>query len=517
MRSKLGWLVTTGFSLLVAGAGPGSCGGLVTGRCSDVSLPSVEPGAVISFNQHLCTLANRTAWNGGDDSQLTFGAGKPTWFSASFKACPSSQPCSKMLVFEVDATAPVGVTAIFSYSYLDPVDLPGGDSGKITITTVANGSEGVPLSINSASEPLGDPHGSIIVASAKESGERALPWSTSVDPNSPSVRIKANPDPGWAFSKWTGDCVGSLQEQVLVVSEPTACTVTFVREVGVPITVTFDASRGFVNAYDGTLQRAVTSAEPLYIQSDSATLAAFPRDGYAVDEWSQDCEPDLDDASKATIVPMPGENRVCSVLFAEAHTLTVKLDGPIALRRAVSIRGRQADCGSDSCIFDLPAGDYTLGATLQAGDNSTVQVEWSGEDCNPTFDASTVVTVSGDATCTATFSEPGPCVGTTPVAPTLNVFQQQGPRRVPIIPVDGIYPVLGCQGCEVTIQAFMAGGQAPFTYVWSDANGPMAGEETSTCTWQPPLFTTSATFSVEVTDNCGATTGATAELAVSSL
>ena len=199
--------------------------------------------------------------------------------------------------------------------------------------------------------------------------------SVTIDPEQTSyaygdvVTLTATADPGWTFSAWSGDATGTDAE----------ITVTITADTGVTATFTQDEYTLAVNTVgSGNVTR--DPDQTTYHYNDVVTLTATPALGWSFDVWSGDA--DCEDG----VVTITGDT-TCTATFARnEYTLTVDTVGSGSVTK-----------DPDQATYHY--GDVvTLTATPALGWSFDV---WSGDaDC-----ADGVVTITGNTTCTATFTQ----------------------------------------------------------------------------------------------------------------
>lgn len=505
MKSEVRWLVTTSISLLAMGASGFKCD-QVEVQCRDIAL-SVVPGDTASLDVLPCLYDNRTGWDPKADELARFAfVGIPDWLSYSFEAC-ELQPadCRPGLVFKASDDAPItspsNGPATFSYTYTDPIKLPFGAGATITVAVRPSDSHQLTIESEGVGKVL-------VVRNGVPLDPVTPPWSAPIESDHPGVQVTAQEID--RFLRWEGDCQSLNKTTTVIVDQDRTCKVVFEKrdvEHRDPVdTYIYVHGAGVVYANG----EEVTS-NPVKLDTVTARLVTMPAEGNVVARWSGACQADDEDISIATMSVSDGA--VCEVYFEPAYTLTVYREGPTDLRRTITMPGRIGICvEGGSCTFTVPAGECAVAApAVGRVDAATAQVEWSGA-CAPAIGPSTTVNVAGDTACTATFTVPDPCVGTSPVDPTVSVTQMGLGPNIQIAPDEfGVYSIAACIGCSAVIQTSVPGPRVATSYEWfiADTNELIGGEVTNILRWETPVVGGSAAYRVDIHDSCNDVSSAT--------
>ena len=178
------------------------------------------------------------------------------------------------------------------------------------------------------------------------------------------VTVTANPNSGYRFDRWSGDCTGSGTCSVTM-SEARSVTAHFVRTW--TLTATADPSGGGTVTGGGT-----------YDDGTDVTVTATPNAGYRFVRWAGDCT----------------GTGTCSVAMTATRSVTAHFVARYTLTTSVSPSG--GGTVSAGGVHD-DGTDVTVTATPTAGYRF---VRWAG-DCTGT--GTCTVTMSADRTVTAVF------------------------------------------------------------------------------------------------------------------
>jgi uncharacterized repeat protein (TIGR02543 family) len=189
------------------------------------------------------------------------------------------------------------------------------------------------------------------------------------------VQLTANPNPGWAFSQWSGDLSGTTNPTIITMTGNKTVTATFTQCI-YSLSVSIDPVVG------GSVD---VIPDPPYYYGDVVTLSAMASLGYSFDSWSCDAS-----GSSITItVTMDANKSVVAHFTQNVYTLTTTVDPSTG--------------GSVSAV---PSGPYHYGdiVTLTGTANPGYSFNyWSGDASGSS--SVTMVMIDGDKTVTAHFTQ----------------------------------------------------------------------------------------------------------------
>lgn len=199
------------------------------------------------------------------------------------------------------------------------------------------------------------------------------------------VTLTAVPDPGSAFTGWSGDCTGAADCEISMTADRDV-TATFVPLRSLAVTV---VGSGAVTSSPPGIDCPADCSED-YPDGEGVDLTATPSPGFELASWSGDCS-----GAGACQVTMT-QNRAVTATFQPVvvpRTLTVTVTGP----GSVSSTPPGISCPGD-CSEDYQEGEVVSLAAAPGPDAHLVS--WSG-DCTGT--GACEVTMSIDRTVAADF------------------------------------------------------------------------------------------------------------------
>jgi len=124
------------------------------------------------------------------------------------------------------------------------------------------------------------------------------------------VQLRATPALGWVFDHWSGDLIGSMSQNSIIMDSDKSVTAVFVRDE-------YDYSLAMVVEGGGT-----TSPVPGYSRYDGGTvvpISATPSPGWVFDHWSGDLSGD----TNPTSIIMDSDKTVTAVFLVAPVTFTL--------------------------------------------------------------------------------------------------------------------------------------------------------------------------------------------------
>ena len=192
------------------------------------------------------------------------------------------------------------------------------------------------------------------------------------------VTLDADPDAGWTFSGWSGDCSGTGGCSVTM-NAKRSVTATFVRTAPTE----HDLSIDIIGTGTVTGNGISCSSDCIETVEAGSTvdLTASAPDGWTFTGWSGDCN-----GSDGCNLTMNGDRRVTAT-FEETVTTPPPPDPTLSIRvegsGSGSVSGYGSSCTSECDVTYQEPTDETLTATADEGSTFT---GWSGEceDTSPT-------------------------------------------------------------------------------------------------------------------------------------
>ncbi|GEM_PF-5319173 len=128
------------------------------------------------------------------------------------------------------------------------------------------------------------------------------------------VTLMAQPDSGFSFGGWSGDCTGNATAFALVIgSVDHNCTAEFVATSAQQQLVIAKEGQGTVNSADGLIQCGTTCTGN-YASAAMVTLNAIPDSGFRFTGWSGNCQ--IGNNSSATVTLLMGDaDKTCTAHF----------------------------------------------------------------------------------------------------------------------------------------------------------------------------------------------------------
>jgi len=198
------------------------------------------------------------------------------------------------------------------------------------------------------------------------------------------VTLTATPDAGWNFAGWSGDLTGTTNPASVTMTGNKTVTATFTED-DYTLTVNVVGS--------GSVDQS--PAAPYHL-NDVVTLTAVPDAGWSFAGWSGD----LSGTTNPTSVTMDSHKSVTATFTQDEYTLTVNVIG-------------------SGSVDQSPAAPYHLNDVVMMTampDTDWSFAGWSGDLSGSTNPAS--ITITGDRTVTATFTEDDQTPPTDPVIST---------------------------------------------------------------------------------------------------
>jgi hypothetical protein len=247
------------------------------------------------------------------------------------------------------------------------------------------------------------------------------------------VTLTATPNPGFAFTGWSGGGCSGTGTCVLILGSSKAVTATFVPTHVLTVSVA-GAGSGGVKSDSGGIDCPGVQCTAAFNQGTTVTLTATAANGSVFTGWSgAGC------SGTSTCVVTMSADRAVTATFVPTHVLTVSL----ASAGAGSVAASGINCPG-VCSDAYPQGTVvSLSATPSSG---SVFAGWSGA-CSGT--GACVVTMNSDQGVTATFA-PAPAVTPPAVGPA-----SAGSTGVP--PLGSVAPSSPCtlavKGSKVRLPA----------------------------------------------------------------
>jgi uncharacterized repeat protein (TIGR02543 family) len=131
------------------------------------------------------------------------------------------------------------------------------------------------------------------------------------------VALTATPDPGWAFSGWTGDLVSTNNPENITMNGNRTVTATFVPQYNLTV------------GDDGHGSVTLNPAGGIYAQGTTVTLTPFPNSGYMFSSWAGTNAGDIVNTAGVYTIAMNG-NKSVTATFTEYVPSPLSLDGAVS-------------------------------------------------------------------------------------------------------------------------------------------------------------------------------------------
>ena len=222
-----------------------------------------------------------------------------------------------------------------------------------------------------------------------------------------AVTLTQQPDPGYSFAGWGGDCAGAGTSATASVpmNANKSCSAAFKKDTPSTYTLTVSATSGG-KVTDATSAIACTSAESSgcsaeYASGVAVTLTATADAGYLFSTWSGNCS----GTSPAYTVTMSA-NQSCRATFSanapSAYTLTVSITGNGSVSDQSAGKLSCASTGSASCSASYsPGATVTLAATAASGYAFS---GWGGACAGAQTGSTASVAMNAAQNCSASFA-----------------------------------------------------------------------------------------------------------------
>ncbi|MDY6987571.1 MAG: hypothetical protein SWQ30_05880, partial [Thermodesulfobacteriota bacterium] len=192
------------------------------------------------------------------------------------------------------------------------------------------------------------------------------------------VDISADADPGWEFVNWTGD-----------VADPNAESTTVTLDGDKTVTANFTQLYTLTMAVNGSGTTTPVIGDHTYPAGTEVDISAIESvAGWDFVNWTGDV---ADPNAESTTVTVDGDKTVTANFTNSSYTLTMAVSGNGETDPAVGEHTYTA-----GTVVDISA--------TALGDSHFVS--WTGDVAEPNF-VTTTVTVDGDKTVTARFSQKG--------------------------------------------------------------------------------------------------------------
>lgn len=211
------------------------------------------------------------------------------------------------------------------------------------------------------------------------------------------VSFTATPNPGFQFTGWGNDCVGSGPSTFYVMTgnrNPAQCDAIFAPvTTQVPLTVNVSGSGRVTSSPAGISQCGAPSGEDCtqsYPSGQMVTLTASPGNLQSTFAgWSGSCS---------------GTTTTTTVAMNQAATCTASFTGMVTVNFVVMGSG-QVTNSSPPLSCTSTGGTCMLQEALGSADtvNASVNATWSGSCATPTAQNSRTIDFTRDGTCTVTF------------------------------------------------------------------------------------------------------------------
>ena len=188
-----------------------------------------------------------------------------------------------------------------------------------------------------------------------------------------TVFVTATADPGWSFSAWSGDLIGSENPDTLIVSGNASITGTFTQDLYTIITNTVGS---------GTV--GLNPSQPTYVFGDTVFVTATAGPGWSFSAWSGDL---IGSENPDTLI-VSGNASITGTFTQDLYTITTNTVGS----GTVGLNPAQPTYVFGDTVFVTATADpgWSFGA-------------WSG-DLIGSENPDTLI-VSGNASITATFTQ----------------------------------------------------------------------------------------------------------------
>lgn len=191
-----------------------------------------------------------------------------------------------------------------------------------------------------------------------------------------TVALTAQPDAGWQFTSWSGDCTGTTAATTVMLDANRLCTATF-SLLGTPTLTVSVIGSGTVASTPAGIACAPDCTEN-YPLNTVVALTATPAAGFNFSTWSGDCS-----GSATTITVTLSANRGCTATFTAPPPppagAALRLSANNGSSYAVSVGGVPYTWGSDGTgALGNGGADTNLNIAAAMGTLSNVRTIESG-------------------------------------------------------------------------------------------------------------------------------------------
>jgi uncharacterized repeat protein (TIGR02543 family) len=342
----------------------------------DVDNASTAARSVFLVNADSDTAVDsyRTLESGGNKKMTIWGFGRNRTNNTTYL----NQTPKRFYIGLMDTTAYAAGSNVINSAFKD-LSVTVGAAQRQNATYDAGASSSFTLTIvsNAAVTATFAPEGSQLALTVNVVGNGTVSKSPNQALYAPGQQVTLTPlpEPGWAFSGWSGNLSGSANPATITMDSDKTVTATFVQ---VQYTV-------FTNVTgNGSITKSPNKT--LYNFGEDVTLTATPAAGFYFTSWSGD----LSGAANPTTITVDGNKSITANFAPIQYAVTVNIVGG----GTVTTNPNQPTHNSGSTV--------TLTATPDPGYAFT---GWSGDLTGTTNPASLVM--NGNKTVTATFTPIG--------------------------------------------------------------------------------------------------------------